>query len=70
MLADMPYTILRDAIFTHLTMNEGLTMLFARPPALAKSNLQASVSRHSFSSHFQLRKFQEKLFVALAMMLD
>jgi pyruvate/2-oxoglutarate dehydrogenase complex dihydrolipoamide dehydrogenase (E3) component len=32
MLAEMPYTGLRDAILTHPTMPEGLTVLFANPP--------------------------------------
>ena len=32
MLAGAPYTLLRDAVFTHPTMSEGLGMLFARVP--------------------------------------
>ncbi len=32
MLAGLPYTALRDAIFTHPTMAEGLNVLFAAPP--------------------------------------
>ena len=32
MLAGVPYTLLRDAVFTHPTMTEGLRMLFARVP--------------------------------------
>jgi pyruvate/2-oxoglutarate dehydrogenase complex dihydrolipoamide dehydrogenase (E3) component len=32
MLAGMPYTSLRDAILTHPTMAEGLTVLFAHAP--------------------------------------
>ena len=32
MLAEQPYTLLRDAVFTHPTMSEGLGMLFARVP--------------------------------------
>jgi pyruvate/2-oxoglutarate dehydrogenase complex dihydrolipoamide dehydrogenase (E3) component len=32
MLADQPYTLLRDAVFTHPTMSEGLGQLFARVP--------------------------------------
>jgi len=32
MLAGLPYTALRDAIFTHPTMAEGLNVLFANPP--------------------------------------
>ncbi len=34
MLAGLPYTALRDAIFTHPTMVEGLGPLFSRMPAL------------------------------------
>jgi hypothetical protein len=33
MLARLPYTVLRDAIFTHPPMAEGLTALFANVPA-------------------------------------
>ena len=33
LLAGMPYTALRDAILTHPTMAEGLTVLFANEPA-------------------------------------
>ena len=36
MLAQLPYTSLRDAIFTHPTMAEGLNVLFAAPPAPAQ----------------------------------
>jgi pyruvate/2-oxoglutarate dehydrogenase complex dihydrolipoamide dehydrogenase (E3) component len=32
MLANQPYTLLRDAVFTHPTMSEGLGMLFDRVP--------------------------------------
>src|SRR5438552_4290636 len=32
MLAGVPYTLLRDAVFTHPTMTEGLGMLFDRAP--------------------------------------
>ena len=35
MLAQLPYTSLRDAIFTHPTMAEGLNVLFAAPPVPA-----------------------------------
>jgi len=34
MLAGMPYTGLRDAILTHPTIAEGLTVLFASEPVL------------------------------------
>jgi pyruvate/2-oxoglutarate dehydrogenase complex dihydrolipoamide dehydrogenase (E3) component len=39
MLAKLPYTVLRDAIFTHPTMSEGLISLFAGVPSrpLAKT---------------------------------
>ncbi|WP_414476069.1 mercuric reductase [Microvirga sp. M2] len=33
MLARLPYTVLRDAIFTHPTMAEGLNVLFGKVPA-------------------------------------
>ena len=33
MLANLPYTALRDAILTHPTMAEGLTVLFANSPS-------------------------------------
>jgi pyruvate/2-oxoglutarate dehydrogenase complex dihydrolipoamide dehydrogenase (E3) component len=34
MLAGLPFTGLRDAIFTHPTMAEGLNVLFANVPPL------------------------------------
>ncbi len=37
MLAKLPYTALRDAIFTHPTMAEGLTVLFAKVPARSRT---------------------------------
>jgi len=37
MLAKLPYTALRDAILTHPTMAEGLTVLFAAVPARTKA---------------------------------
>jgi pyruvate/2-oxoglutarate dehydrogenase complex dihydrolipoamide dehydrogenase (E3) component len=33
MLADLPYTVLKDAIFAHPTMHEGLNSLFSAVPA-------------------------------------
>ena len=33
MLGHLPYTVLRDAIFTHPTMSEGLNQLLASVPA-------------------------------------
>jgi pyruvate/2-oxoglutarate dehydrogenase complex dihydrolipoamide dehydrogenase (E3) component len=35
MLAGLPYATLRDAVFTHLTVAEGLGPLFANVPARA-----------------------------------
>jgi pyruvate/2-oxoglutarate dehydrogenase complex dihydrolipoamide dehydrogenase (E3) component len=35
MLGGLPYTVLRDAIFTHPTVAEGLVILLASVPALA-----------------------------------
>lgn len=37
MLAQLPYTVLRDAIFTHPTAAEGLTVLLADVAPKAKS---------------------------------
>jgi len=34
MLGNLPYTTLRDAIFTHPTVAEGLNVLLANAPAL------------------------------------
>lgn len=41
MLAKLPYTTLRDAIFTHPTMAEGLTVLFAAAPVRAQIAIPA-----------------------------
>jgi pyruvate/2-oxoglutarate dehydrogenase complex dihydrolipoamide dehydrogenase (E3) component len=38
MLAQQPYTLLRDAVFTHPTMTEGLVPLFARVPKRANNS--------------------------------
>ncbi len=38
MLGSLPYTVLRDAIFTHPTTSEGLTVLFAHVPPVSTSN--------------------------------
>jgi pyruvate/2-oxoglutarate dehydrogenase complex dihydrolipoamide dehydrogenase (E3) component len=40
MLAGLPYTALRDAIFTHPTMAEGLNVLFATAPAGKRSQVR------------------------------
>jgi pyruvate/2-oxoglutarate dehydrogenase complex dihydrolipoamide dehydrogenase (E3) component len=37
MIGGVPYTALRDGIFTHPTIAEGLTVLFAKPPAVPAS---------------------------------
>lgn len=37
MLAGIPYTTLRDTIFTHPTLAEGLVPLFSAVPPVAKS---------------------------------
>jgi len=44
MLAGMPYTFLRDAILTHPTMAEGLTVLFANAPVARESKKQHSAA--------------------------
>lgn len=41
MLAKLPFTALRDAIFTHPTMAEGLTVLFAAVPVRAQMAISA-----------------------------
>jgi pyruvate/2-oxoglutarate dehydrogenase complex dihydrolipoamide dehydrogenase (E3) component len=45
MLAGVPYTLLRDAVFTHPTMSEGLGMLFARVP----KQRDAAVEKHEYA---------------------
>jgi hypothetical protein len=45
MLAEKPYTLLRDAVFTHPTMSEGLGMLFARVP----KRHDAAVEKRSYA---------------------
>jgi pyruvate/2-oxoglutarate dehydrogenase complex dihydrolipoamide dehydrogenase (E3) component len=37
MAAGLPYTFLRDAIFTHPTMHEGLVSLFSAVPPIPKA---------------------------------
>ncbi len=44
MLAGLPYTGLRDAILTHPTMAEGLTVLFANPPRPGATAQAAAVA--------------------------
>ena len=38
MLAQQPYTLLRDAVFTHPTMTEGLGPFFAHVPKRANNS--------------------------------
>jgi len=45
MLAGVPYTLLRDAVFTHPTMSEGLGMLFAR----VSKQRDAAVEKHEYA---------------------
>ncbi len=47
MLAELPYTTLRDAIFTHPTLLEGLVVLFSNVPAVvaAKSTTKKKTSK-------------------------
>jgi hypothetical protein len=40
MLGGQPYTILRDAIFAHPTMTEGLKSLFAGVPDMARHDVE------------------------------
>ena len=40
MLAGLPYTALRDTIFTHPTIAEGLTVLFANAPVAPTAAVQ------------------------------
>jgi pyruvate/2-oxoglutarate dehydrogenase complex dihydrolipoamide dehydrogenase (E3) component len=44
MLGGLPYTVLRDAIFTHPTVAEGLVFLLANVPARAMTHGSSSVA--------------------------
>ena len=44
MLAGLSYTALRDAIFTHPTMSEGLNVLFANVPTAERPAMSARIS--------------------------
>ena len=46
MLAGVPYTLLRDAVFTHPTMSEGLGMLFAR----VSKQRDAAIEKREYAS--------------------
>jgi pyruvate/2-oxoglutarate dehydrogenase complex dihydrolipoamide dehydrogenase (E3) component len=43
MMAGLSFTVLRDAIFTHPTMSEGLVTLFSNVPPISESNRPAPV---------------------------
>ena len=43
MLADLPYTALREAVLAHPTMAEGLGSLFSTVPALAPAGAERGV---------------------------
>ena len=45
MIAGLPYTALRDAIFTHPTLPEGLISLFSKVPPISTSKLKAEVGK-------------------------
>jgi hypothetical protein len=55
MLAGLPYTGLRDAIFTHPTMAEGLNVLLANVPAARRRRMNHELrneqDRGSLLSH-------------------
>jgi pyruvate/2-oxoglutarate dehydrogenase complex dihydrolipoamide dehydrogenase (E3) component len=44
MLGGLPYTVLRDAIFTHPTVSEGLVFLLANVPVRAMRRGSSSVA--------------------------
>jgi pyruvate/2-oxoglutarate dehydrogenase complex dihydrolipoamide dehydrogenase (E3) component len=46
MMAGQPYTMLRDAVFTHPTMNEGLKPLFAGVPQRSVTGSEKLESAH------------------------
>jgi pyruvate/2-oxoglutarate dehydrogenase complex dihydrolipoamide dehydrogenase (E3) component len=48
MIGGIPYTVLRDTIWTHPTAAEGLLGLFANPPATPPP--EPPVSSHSFNA--------------------
>lgn len=50
MLAGLPYTALRDAIFTHPTLPEGLIPLFSNVPPMSTPKPKASVGRVEMQS--------------------
>jgi pyruvate/2-oxoglutarate dehydrogenase complex dihydrolipoamide dehydrogenase (E3) component len=45
MIAGLPYTALRDAIFTHPTMSEGLIQLFATVPSSTRAQVVAAAQQ-------------------------
>jgi len=51
MLAGLPYTRLRDAIFTHPTMAEGLNVLLANVPARKRAEHDGRQARRRHARH-------------------
>ncbi len=61
MIAGLPYTALRDAIFAHPTMAEGLIPLFANvPPASAAATHAATRARSSTRRQSPIHEAKEK----------
>jgi len=58
MLGGIPYTVLRDTIWTHPTTAEGLLGLFANPPVDSAS--EPSVSSHSVNRDRPVRTVSAK----------
>lgn len=56
MIADLPYTSLRDAILTHPTMAEGLNALFGNVPAKLSNEAQSRFKRRSPSRSAQMHR--------------
>ena len=46
MLGGIPYTVLRDTIWTHPTAAEGLLGLFANPPAAPRALRNRQTTKH------------------------
>jgi pyruvate/2-oxoglutarate dehydrogenase complex dihydrolipoamide dehydrogenase (E3) component len=49
MLLKQPYTLLRDAVFAHLTMTQGLGPLFARVPKRRDAAIEETRVRGNIS---------------------
>jgi len=46
MLAGLPYTAVRDAVITHPTMPEGLTVLLSNVPPVSASDFKLNLGGH------------------------